>query len=405
MAVDYGALAEGLQKGFSIGMSFVDMENRKKQQEVENQRAKEELNMRKAEAQNNELLRETGLRLQVIGAIKDPVRQAEAFKKVSSEHGFDIDVGDPVFISGIIKDSLSILATIKKPGTPKKVIEAGREQLIQMMESVSTQEEISALMPAFTSSLDITPEEETSLLVDRTKATEKAKLDIGEDYIKSQVSSIIKKYGTDVGKDVELILRGVQEKMQVPSASDIAVAGEKQTEAKRKWFSDAEGVLRFKTGTIVQFGFVMNTDKEAFYDAAIRHLQKYYDQGVPGVVGAVDAMRDAVNENPDLIPKEKKSSFFQWLGKEKTQSQSAPGNQSAPTQTQTGASKYSEDEVKIAQEALQYETPDRLKNTQYFKDRPGLLESLTNAVKPTPEKQPGKVQTYREWVNKQKGRK
>ena len=399
MAMDYGALAEGLQKGFSIGMSFVDMENRKKQQEVENQRAKEELNIRKAEVQNKELWRETDLRLQVIGAIKDPTRQAEAFKKVSAEHGFDIDIGDPAFISGIIKDSLSILATIKKPGTPKKVIEAGREQLIQMMESVSTQEEISALMPAFTSSLEATPEEETSLLVDRTKATEKAKLGIGEDYIKSQVSILTKKYGAEVGKDIELILRGVQEKIQMPSPSDVAGAGEKKTEATRKWFNDAEGVLRFKTGTIVQFGFVMNEDKEAFYDAAIRHLQKYYDQGVPGVVGDVDGMRDAVNENPDLIPKEKKSSFFQWLGKEKTQAQSAP------SQTQTGTPNYSEDEVKIAQEALQYETPDRLKNTQYFKDRPGLLESLTNAVKPTPEKQPGKVQTYREWVNKQKGRK
>ena len=116
MAMDYGALAEGLQKGFSIGMSFVDMENRKKQQEVENQRAKEELNIRKAEVQNTELWRETDLRLQVIGAIKDPTRQAEAFKKVSAEHGFDIDIGDPAFISGIIKDSLSILSTIKKPG-------------------------------------------------------------------------------------------------------------------------------------------------------------------------------------------------------------------------------------------------------------------------------------------------
>ena len=252
-----------------------------------------------------------------------------------------------------------------------------------MWQNASTQEEITALAPAYTAAFAPTPEEETSLLVDRTKATEKAKLGIGEDYIKSQVSLLTKKYGKDVGRDIELILRGVQEKIQTPSPSDIAGAGEKKTEATRKWFNDAEGVLRFKTGTIVQFGFVMNEDKEKFYDAAIRHLQKYYDQGVPGVVGAVDAMRDAVNENPDLIPKEKKSSFFQWLSKEKTQSQSAPA-QSAPTQTQTGTSNYSEDEVKIAQEALQYETPDRLKNTQYFKDRPGLLESLTNTIKSTP---------------------
>ena len=56
MAMDYGALAEGLQRGFSIGMSFVDMENRKKQQEIENQRAKEELNIRKAEVQKPEIL-------------------------------------------------------------------------------------------------------------------------------------------------------------------------------------------------------------------------------------------------------------------------------------------------------------------------------------------------------------
>src|SRR3972149_7152731 len=42
MAMDYGALAEGLQRGFSIGMSFVDMENRKKQQGIENERYKQE---------------------------------------------------------------------------------------------------------------------------------------------------------------------------------------------------------------------------------------------------------------------------------------------------------------------------------------------------------------------------
>ena len=173
MATDYGALAEGLQRGFSIGMSFIDMENKKKQQDIENRRAKDELEMRKAEAQNRELWRETDLRLQVIGAIKDPVRQAGAFKKLGAEHGFDIDVGDPAFIAGIIKDSTSILATINKPGATPKTIEIGRSQIESMWQSANTQEEITALAPAYTAAFE-------STLSEKAIADEEAKIDAFE---------------------------------------------------------------------------------------------------------------------------------------------------------------------------------------------------------------------------------